>query len=59
MKTQRQIVKSPLHLAALLGNLAEVQQLVQEGADVNKGTRENGSAPLSVAAEGGHIAMAQ
>ncbi len=57
MNSQRQIVKSRLHLAATLGNLTEVQDLVRAGADVNKATTEDGCSPLYMAAENGNLAV--
>jgi hypothetical protein len=43
MSTQRRIVKNPLLLAAGQGNLADVQNLVREGADVNKASKDDDS----------------
>ena len=59
MNARRQVVKSPLHLAAAKGNLAEVENLVREGADVNKGSKDDGITPLYTAAENGHLAVVQ
>ncbi len=54
MNGQRQVVKSPLHLAATVGNLAEVENLVRGGADVNKATNNDGMTALYMASELGH-----
>jgi dipeptidyl aminopeptidase/acylaminoacyl peptidase len=43
---------SPLHLAVHKGDLAEVRNLVEKGADVNNGTRR-GTTPLHTAAAAG------
>ncbi len=59
MNAQRQIVKSPLHLAATKGDLAEVERLVREGADVEKPLKEDGSTALMEAAEQGHLSVVQ
>jgi hypothetical protein len=59
MCNQRQHVKSPLHVAATPGNLAEVQNLVREGADVNKVLKESGITALFIAAQKGHLAVVQ
>ena len=59
MTSQRQLAKSPLLLAAARDNMAEVQNLVREGADVNKALKEDGSTPLIVAAIAGHVAIVQ
>jgi hypothetical protein len=59
MNSQRQLIKCPLHLAASLGNLTEVQNLIREGADVNKATKEDGATPLHIAAEKGQLSMVQ
>ncbi len=53
MNSQRQIVKSPLLLPVMRGDLAEVESLVRAGADVNKATKVDGITPLLVAAAGG------
>jgi hypothetical protein len=55
MNCQRQIMKSPLHLAATVGNLAEVQNLVRAGADANNATKKEGCSPLYLAAQRGHL----
>ena len=57
MSTQRQIVKSPLLLAAHRGNLSEVQRLVRDGADVNKCSREDGFFSIYMASEQGHLSV--
>jgi ankyrin repeat protein len=57
MNARRQIHKSPLILAAAMGDLAEVEKLVGEGADVNKATKEDGCTPLIVAATMGQLAV--
>jgi hypothetical protein len=54
MNYQRQVVKNPLHLAAMRGILAEVENLVRAGADVNKATKEDGGTALFAAAMKGH-----
>jgi hypothetical protein len=59
MSSQRRIVKSPLLLAATKGNLAAVQDLVREGADVNKASKEDGNTALHMASEQGHLAIVQ
>jgi hypothetical protein len=59
MNTERQLFKSPLHFAAGVGNLAEVQNLVRGGADVNKTTKEDGFTPVCVAVQLGHLAVVQ
>ena len=59
MNAQRRIIKRPLLLAALQGNLAEVQKLVREGADVNQASMEDCIFPLYVAAEMGHLSVVQ
>ena len=46
MNSQRRIAKSPFHLASSRGNLTEVQNLVREGADVNKVSKEDGITAL-------------
>ncbi len=59
MNARRQILKSPLILAAGMGNLAEVENLVRAGADLNKATKEEGGSPLQLAAGCGHLAVVQ
>jgi ankyrin repeat protein len=59
MNSERQLVKSPLHLAAGSGNLAEVENLVRAGADVEKGSMGTGITPLHLAAANGHLAVVQ
>ncbi|BBN11353.1 hypothetical protein MPTK1_5g11190 [Marchantia polymorpha subsp. ruderalis] len=49
---------TPLHVAARIGDLAEVQRLLDEGADVNApawGPKAPGTTPLHLAATGGHL----
>ncbi|KAL3678910.1 hypothetical protein R1sor_021866 [Riccia sorocarpa] len=49
---------TPLHVAARLGDLSEVQRLLDEGADVNTpawGPKAPGTTPLHLAAIGGHL----
>ncbi len=41
---------TPLHDAALAGNLATVRVLLENGADVNAGARDSGATPLYMAA---------
>ena len=59
MNAQRQIVKSPLILAVSMGKLAEVENLVRAGADVNTVTKEDGGTALYSAAAQGHLAIVQ
>jgi hypothetical protein len=59
MNYQRQVIKSPLHLAVTTKNLAEAENLIRAGADVNKATKEEGSTPLFMASEMGHLAVLQ
>ena len=53
MNAVRQIVKSPLNVAAAHGNLVEVEKLVRAGADVNKVTKDGGTTALLMAAQNG------
>ncbi|KAL2613969.1 hypothetical protein R1flu_025661 [Riccia fluitans] len=49
---------TPLHVAARVGDLAQVQRLLDEGADVNTpawGPKAAGTTPLHLAAIGGHL----
>jgi hypothetical protein len=57
MSSQRQFVKSPIFLAVVSGNLAEVQKVVREGADVNKALKADGVTPLWIAAAHGHLSV--
>ncbi|WP_370274077.1 ankyrin repeat domain-containing protein [Wolbachia endosymbiont of Phyllotreta cruciferae] len=50
--------KSSLHLAARLGNLKEVENLLREGADVNV-KNDKGKTPLHFAAESGYQQVVQ
>lgn len=52
MTAQRQLVQSPLILAAMQGDLSKVQNLIREGADMDKAMT-----PLLVAAAAGHLAV--
>ena len=54
LTVHREISKSPLYMAACVGNLVEVQNLVQQGADVNK-TNSDGTHPLFIAAQTGRV----
>ncbi|CAM6087993.1 unnamed protein product [Calypogeia fissa] len=49
---------TPLHVAARMGDLEEVQRLLNEGADVNApswGPKAPGTTPLHLASTGGHL----
>jgi hypothetical protein len=59
MNSQRQLVKSPLLFAVTVGNLAEVENLIRAGADVNTAAKEDGMTALFVAAQMGHFAIVQ
>ena len=59
MNSQRQVCKSPIHLAVVMGNLAEVESLILEGADVNIALKEDDSTPLSIAAQQGNLSVVQ
>ncbi|KAH8958094.1 hypothetical protein BDL97_06G004600 [Sphagnum fallax] len=51
---------TPLHIAVRMGDLTEVQRLIDEGADVNEpssGPKAPGTTPLHLAATGGHVAV--
>ncbi len=48
-------VGTPIYLAAALGNVEFVKQLIDAGADVNKGKQNQQSTPLMIAAAKGHI----
>ena len=54
---RRQIAKSELISAAENGDLAEVRNLVQQGADVNESTSLTGWGPLHAAVVHGHLAV--
>jgi hypothetical protein len=56
--TTREFTKSPLMLAAGMGRLAEVQRLVERGADVNL-TASDGTTALYMAAQNGNLSMVQ
>lgn len=49
---------TPLHVAARMGDLGEVQRLLDDGADVNApswGPKAPGTTPLHLASTGGHV----
>lgn len=50
---------SPLHEAAVLGDLESVQLLLKAGADPNRREQQNRGTALHVAAFGGHLEIAR
>ena len=54
----RDVTKNHLYQAACVGNLGEVQNLVQRGADVNI-ANSDGSTPLIIACQKGHLVVVQ
>jgi hypothetical protein len=54
----RDLSKIPLFLAACSGDLVEMQNLVQRGADIYKANKD-GQSPLSIAAQHGHLSVVQ
>jgi ankyrin repeat protein len=54
----REILKSPLYIAACNGELTEVQNLVEQGADVNK-ENSDGSSSLFIAVQQGFLEVVQ
>ena len=55
----RNFSKLPVFTAAMMGDLASVQKMIQEGANPNKANKDDGSTPLSVAAEFGRLDVVQ
>lgn len=50
---------APIHDAALRGDVAEVERLLQEGVSINAQNRPDGSTPLMYAAMNGHVAVVE
>jgi hypothetical protein len=57
MNTQRLVIKSPIHLASIVGDLAGVESAVQQGAGVDKARKDDGATRLLLAAAAGHLAI--
>ena len=59
MNAERQLVKSLLHIAASQGNLVKVESLVRDGVNVDEVVKEDGTTPLFLAAQLGHLEVVQ